>query len=67
MAFRWRANNGPTLNACLVALRFLGDPDQYCLETLFIVIFHGGGGGGGSGPPVRPLDPPMKVKFTCLS
>ena len=30
MAFRWRADNGPPLNAGLVALRFLGDPDQYC-------------------------------------
>ena len=30
MAFRWRADDGPTLNANLVALRFLGDLDQYC-------------------------------------
>ena len=30
MAFCWRADNGPPLNAGLVALRFLGDPDQYC-------------------------------------
>ena len=30
MAFRWRANDGPTSNAGLVALRFSGDPDQYC-------------------------------------
>ena len=29
-AFRWRADNGLPLNAGLVALRFLGDPDQYC-------------------------------------
>ena len=30
MAIRWRADNGPPLNAGLVALGFLGDPDQYC-------------------------------------
>ena len=29
MAFRWRADDGPTLNAGLVALWFLGNPDQY--------------------------------------
>ena len=40
----WRGDNGPTLNAGLVhvALRFSGDLDQYCLETLFFVIFQGG-------------------------
>ena len=38
-AFRWRADNGPTLNAGLVACDFSGDLDQYCLETLFFVIF----------------------------
>ena len=30
MAFRWHADNGPPLNAGLVALLFLVDPDQYC-------------------------------------
>ena len=30
MMSRWRADDGPTLNAGLVALWFLGDPDQYC-------------------------------------
>ena len=30
MAFRWRANGGPTLNAGLVVCDFKGDPDQYC-------------------------------------
>ena len=30
MAFCWRADDGPTLNAGLVALRILGDPVQYC-------------------------------------
>ena len=30
MAFLWRANDDPTLNAGLVALYFPRDPDQYC-------------------------------------
>ena len=30
MAFCWRVDNGPPLNAGLFALWFLGDPDQYC-------------------------------------
>ena len=39
------ADNGPTLNAGLVACDFSGDLDQYCLETIFFVMFKGGGGG----------------------
>ena len=35
MTFRWRADDGPILNAGLIALWFSGDPDQYCLETLY--------------------------------
>ena len=34
--FSWRADNGSTLNAGLVACDFSGDLDQYCLETLFL-------------------------------
>ena len=30
MAFRGCADDGPTLNAGLVVLRFLGDPEHYC-------------------------------------
>ena len=30
MAFRWRADDGPTLNAGLVASRFSGDLYQNC-------------------------------------
>ena len=44
--FRWRADDGRTLNAGLVALGFSGDPDQYCKETLYFCDFQ-----GGSGPP----------------
>ena len=50
MAFCWRADDGPTLNAGLVAT---GDPDKYCIETLyFFLIFQRGGGGW---PPIPPL------------
>ena len=70
---RWHADNGPPLNAGLVALWFLGDPDQYCLETLYFCYFSGRGGGG-FGPTVPPLwicrwrDLQMKDKkiFTIL-
>ena len=56
MAFRWRADDGLTLNAGLVALLFFRDPDQNCKETLYFFCFS-----GGSRPPVSPpLDPPMK-------
>ena len=44
MAFRWRADDGPTLNVGLVALWLSGDPDQYCEETLYFRDFSGGGG-----------------------
>ena len=45
MAFHWRADDGPTWNAGLVhvALRILGDPVQYCQETLYFCDFSGGG------------------------
>ena len=47
MAFCWLADNDPPLNAGLVhvALWFLGDLGQYCLETLYFCDLHGGGGG----------------------
>ena len=39
MAFRWRADDGPTLNAGLVVLRIPGDPVQYCKEFLYFCDF----------------------------
>ena len=30
MAFLWGADDGPTWKAGMAALRFSGDPDQYC-------------------------------------
>ena len=60
MAFRWRADDGPTLNAGLVALWFSGDPDQYYWETLYLCLCFFRAGGGGFGPlPPPPLDPRM--------
>ena len=56
MAFRWRADDGPTLNAGLVACDFSGDPDQYCKETLYFFLFFQVGGGGPN-PLSPPLDP----------
>ena len=67
MAFRWRANDGPTLNAGLVVLRISGDPVHYCLEILYFLDFSRGGGGGGSGPSVPPLDPRMEPDNIHLS
>ena len=57
MAFRWCADDGPTLNAGLVAW----DPDQYCKETLYFCDFKGGSG------PCPPLDPPMYCVIDLLS
>ena len=54
MAFRLRADDGPSLNeAGLLARDFTGYPDQYCYETLYSVIFQGGGGGPDPCPPSR--------------
>ena len=51
MAFHWRPDGGQTLNdAGLVVCGLTGDLDQYCLETLFLVIFQ-----TGSGHPPPPI------------
>ena len=54
MAFRWRADDGPTFNAGLVDLRISGDPVQYCYEILNLSVFQ-----WRSGPPAPSLDPRM--------
>ena len=56
MAFRWRADDGPTLNAGLVALCFSrgSGPVLLCPNPL------------SPPPPPPPLDPPMKVVTFCL-
>ena len=57
MAFRLRADDGPTLNAGLVALCFYGDPDLYCLGILYFCSFPGRGSG-------LPLDPHMQIPIS---
>ena len=57
MVFRWRANDGPILNAGLVALRFFRDPDQYCLKKLYFCDFFRGGG-------ANPLFPPLDLRMS---
>ena len=52
MAFRWRADDGQTLNAGLVAAIF--QEIRTCIALYFCDFSGGGGGGGGSGPPVPP-------------
>ena len=49
---RWRADDGPALNAGLV---FSGDKTIIAKKPYMFVIFRGGGGGGGEG--VRPPAP----------
>ena len=58
MAFRWRADDGPTLNAGLVFQVFWTSiAKKPYIVVIFVCVC---GGGGGSGPPVPSLDPPMK-------
>ena len=60
----WQADNGPTSNAGLVALRFFRRSGPKLLRNPIFLIFWGGGEGG-SGPPPPPLDPPMTTKDQC--
>ena len=43
MAFRWRADDVPTLNAGLVVLWFSGDPDLSARKSYIFLIFQGRG------------------------
>ena len=55
MAFRWRADDGPLLNAGLVAVVFQGIRTSIAKEPYIFVIFQGGGP-----DPLSPhLDPHM--------
>ena len=59
MTFRWRADDGPTMNAGLVVVCFFSwDPDQYCYETQYFCVLSGGGG-------VRITCPPLWIR-TCV-
>ena len=53
-AFRWRADDGPILNAGLVALRFSGDRTCIAIKPYICCHFRGG---GGTGPPV-----PLRIR-----
>ena len=61
MAFRWRADDGPTLNAGLAAAIFQGIRICIAIKPYISVIFQ-----GRSGPPVPPLDPHMATIFDEL-
>ena len=60
-AFRWRADDGPTLNAGLVAAIFQGTRTCIARKPYIFVIFH-----GGSGPPGPPSGSAHDF-FTCLA
>ena len=57
MAFRWRADDGPTLNACLVALCFKEIRTSIAEKPYIFVIFQGS---GFRTPGPTPLDPHME-------
>ena len=67
MAFRWRADDDPTLNASLVVFEnFRGSGPVLLRNSVFFCDFSGGGGGGGgggSGPPALPLDPRIRPDY----
>ena len=52
MAFRWRADDGPTLNAGLVACDLRVSGPVLLRNPIFFCNFPWGGGGGGAEPPV---------------
>ena len=58
MAFRWRADDDPTLIDGLVALLFSGIRTSITKKP-YILRFYRGGGGLDPLPPVPPLDTPM--------
>ena len=60
MAFRWRADDDPTLNAGLVALLFFQWIRTSIAKKPYIFCdFQGGGGTPDPLPPPPPLDPHM--------
>ena len=60
MAFRRRADDGPTLNAGLQLRVFQGIRTSIVKKPYILVIFQ-----RGSGPPVSPLDPRMQSRSKC--
>ena len=58
MAFRWRADNGPTLNAVLVAfLCFMVSGPALLRNPIFVILQ------GASGPPDPPPRDPRMHRF----
>ena len=55
MAFRWRADDDPTLNAGLVVFENFRGSGPVLLRNSMFCDFSGGG--WESGPPATPLDP----------
>ena len=55
LSCRWCAN----IECWLGSFVIFRDPDQYCLEILYICDLQGGGGGSGSLSPLAPLHPRM--------
>ena len=60
MAFRWRADDDPTLNAGLVAVIFQGIRTSIAKEPYIFCNFL-----GGSGPPVPPSGSAHALYNTC--
>ena len=64
MAFRWRADDDPTLNAGSVASYFFrGSGPELQRNPIF---FNFSGGGGCSVTRVPPLDPHMNEFVVCV-
>ena len=56
MVFRWRADEGPTLNADLAGLRFKGIQTSIAKKPYIFVNFQGG---------PDPLSPPLWIR-ACM-
>ena len=61
MAFRWRADDGPILNAGLVALKLSRGSGPILLKILYFCDFPGGGGG----PPCPPSGSAHDAMVLC--
>ena len=68
MVFRWRANDGPTLNAGLIDVILQRIRTRIAKKPYIFCDFSWGGGGGGSrSPPVSHLDLRMAYIYAQLS
>ena len=55
MVFRWRANDGPTLNAGLIDVILQRIRTRIAKKPYIFCDFSWGGGGGGPGHPLSPI------------